>query len=162
MNGSVLIWFMNILIEERRKMPEMESLRTRIKRKLLTKEFLIFGMIGGVNTVLAQVIYMAAVKQSVPVAAASLIGDFGAMIFSYFMNMRFTYQKSPSLKTALAFPMSYLPGIALSALSVFLVVKIGHGPELWAKLIAVPIYVPINFLCMSLIVKRFGDRKISR
>ena len=95
---------------------------------------------------------------NIAVGLASLLGDGLTMILSYFMNMKFTYHQKPSLKSAVTFPLSYVPGMIISALVVILVVDIGHAPELWAKLIALPIYVPVNFLCMSFIVKTFGKK----
>lgn len=130
----------------------------KIKNKFFTKQFLSFGIIGFINTFVANALYMLFVKAGLAVGRASLLGDALTMILSYFMNMRFTYHQKPSLKSAVTFPLSYVPGMIISALIVILVVDIGHAPELWAKLIALPIYVPVNFLCMSFIVKTFGKK----
>lgn len=130
----------------------------KIKKKFFTKQFLSFGIIGFINTFVANGLYMLFVKMEIAVGLASLLGDGLTMILSYFMNMKFTYHQKPSLKSAVTFPLSYVPGMIISALVVILVVDIGHAPELWAKLIALPIYVPVNYLCMSFIVKTFGKK----
>ena len=130
----------------------------KIKNKFFTKQFLSFGIIGFINTFVANGLYMLFVKMNIAVGLASLLGDGLTMILSYFMNMKFTYHQKPSLKSAVTFPLSYVPGMIISALVVILVVDIGHAPELWAKLIALPIYVPVNYLCMSFIVKTFGKK----
>lgn len=130
----------------------------KIKNKFFTKQFLSFGIIGFINTFVANGLYMLFVKMNIAVGLASLLGDGLTMILSYFMNMKFTYHQKPSLKSAITFPLSYVPGMIISALVVILVVDIGHAPELWAKLIALPIYVPVNYLCMSFIVKTFGKK----
>ena len=136
----------------------MQKIWQTIKTKFLNKQFLSFGLIGACNTLISQGLYMLFVLQSVEVGIASILGDVLSMVFSYFMNMHFTYHKKPSLKSAVTFPLSYIPGILISALMVIIVVDLFHGPELWAKLIALPIYIPLNFLCMNFIVKKFGSK----
>ena len=136
----------------------MQKIWQTIKTKFLNKQFLSFGLIGACNTLISQGLYMLFVLQSVEVGIASILGDVLSMVFSYFMNMHFTYHKKPSLKSAVTFPLSYIPGILISALMVIVVVDLFHGPELWAKLIALPIYIPLNFLCMNFIVKKFGSK----
>ncbi len=130
-----------------------------IKNKFLTREFLTFGLIGVCNTLIAQGLYMAFVKARVAIALASVLGDVLSMVFSYVMNMHFTYRQKMTWKSFVSFPLSYIPGIIISALMVVLVVDIFHAPEIYAKLFSLPIYVPVNFICMNFIVKRFGGKK---
>ena len=137
----------------------MKIIWTVLKEKFLNKQFLTFGIIGACNTLISQGLYMAFVAVNVAVGIASILGDVLSMVFSYFMNMHFTYKQKPTWKSAVTFPLSYIPGIIISALMVVLVVDIFHGPKMWAKLIALPIYVPVNFLCMNYIVKKFGKKK---
>lgn len=137
----------------------MKKIWAVLKEKFLNKQFLTFGIIGACNTLISQGLYMAFVAVNVAVGIASVLGDVLSMVFSYFMNMHFTYKQKPTWKSAVTFPLSYIPGIVISALMVVLVVDIFHGPKMWAKLIALPIYVPLNFLCMNYIVKRFGKKK---
>ena len=134
----------------------MKKLLDKIKTKFLTKQFLTFGIIGACNTLISQMIYMAFVSGNTPVGMASVLGDVLSMVFSYIMNMRFTYHQKMSWKSAVTFPLSYIPGIVISALMVIIVVDWANAPKIWAKLIALPIYVPLNFLCMNVIVKKFG------
>ena len=137
----------------------MKIIWTVLKEKFLNKQFLTFGIIGACNTLISQGLYMAFVAVNVAVGIASILGDVLSMVFSYFMNMHFTYKQKPTWKSAVTFPLSYIPGIIISALMVVLVVDIFHGPKMWAKLIALPIYVPVNSLCMNYIVKKFGKKK---
>ena len=131
----------------------------KIKEKFFNKRFLSFGIIGFINTLVSNLLYMLFVSKGMEVGTASITGDVLTMILSYFMNMHFTYHEKPSWKTAVSFPLSYIPGILISAIITLIVVHVFHGPELYAKLIALPIYVPVNFLCMSFIVKTFGSKK---
>lgn len=133
-----------------------------LKEKFLNKQFLTFGIIGVINTAVSILLYMFFVGLHVQVGIASFLGDTLSMVGSYFMNIHFTYKEKPTWKSALAFPLSYLPGIIISAVIVMIVVGVFNGPEKWAKLISIPIYVPINFLCMNVIVKKFGSKEKSK
>lgn len=128
-----------------------------IKEKFLNKQFLSFGIIGLINTVLSTfILYPVFVKAGIPVGSSSLLADILTMVVSYFLNITITYHQKPSIKTAVSFPLSYIPGICISAIVTLMVVNVFHGPEVWAKAIAIPIYVPVNYLCMGFIVKKFG------
>ncbi len=131
-----------------------------IKEKLLNKKFLTFGIIGGINTVLAQLIYLVAVKMSIEPSLSSLLGDTLTMILSYFLNMKFTYHEKPSLKSALTFPISYVPGLLINMATVFIVVNWLSLPKEWAKAVSLPITIPLNFVCMSFIVKMSSKKQV--
>ena len=137
----------------------MEKLFQTIKDKFFTKQFLTFGIIGGFNTVLTQVLYMGFESLGINVALASALADAIGIVVSYFLNMIFTYKEKLSLKTFVTFPLSYLPGLSISAFITWLVADVFGGPRKWAKLISLPIYIPINYLFMTFIVKKFSDKK---
>ena len=128
----------------------------KIKEKFLNKQFITFGVIGVVNTLSSQLFYMLFVFFNVQVGIASVLGDALSMIGSYLMNMHFTYHKKVSWQSAVTFPISYLPGMIISAIIVMIVVDLCHGPEMWAKLISLPLYIPVNYLVMTFIVNKFG------
>ena len=129
-----------------------------IKEKFLNKQFITFGVIGVINTLSSQFFYMLFVFLNVQVGIASILGDALSMVGSYFMNMHFTYHKKVSWQSAVTFPISYLPGMIISAIIVMIVVDICHGPEMWAKLISLPLYIPVNYLVMTFIVNKFGGK----
>ena len=130
----------------------------KIKEKFLNKKFLTFGIIGVFNTVFCLLVNRGLIALGTEVGIASILSDAIAMIPSYILNMRYTYHKEMSWQSFVTFPLSYVPGWIIS----FLIVEIlsrGLGvPEQWAKLVSVPIYIPVNFLCMSFIVGRFGKK----
>ncbi len=131
----------------------------KIKEKFFNKQFLVFGIIGVINTLASQLLYMMFVNMNVGVGTSSVLGDVISMVGSYFMNTYFTYKQKPTWKSAVTFPVSYIPGTIISALITMLVVDVFHGPKLWAKAIALPIYFPINYICMSFIMKTFGKKQ---
>lgn len=132
----------------------------KIKENFLNKQFLTFGIIGGINTVLSQVLYIVFVKLNVVVSLSSLLGDVLTMVISYFANMKFTYNEKPSLKSAITFPLSYVPGFIINMLIVVLVADVFHAPKEYAKLVSLPITIPLNYICMSLLVKKTSTKKI--
>ncbi|MEG0177886.1 GtrA family protein [Anaerorhabdus sp.] len=131
----------------------------KIKNKFLSKQFLIFGIIGGINTILSQLIYIVLVKFGMIVSLSSVLGDSLTIIISYFANMKFTYNEKPSLKSAITFPLSYLPGLIVNMLIVILVADVFHAPKEYAKLVSLPITIPLNYVCMSLIIKLTSKKK---
>ena len=130
-----------------------------LKEKFLNRRFLTFAVIGVINTLVSQALYMLFVSTGVGVGTSSVLGDVLSMVGSYFMNTYFTYHQKPAWKSAVTFPVSYIPGTIISALITVLVVDLFHGPKLWAKLIALPVYFPVNYLCMSFIMKTFGKER---
>ncbi len=130
----------------------------KIKEKFLNRQFLTFGIIGVINTGVALILNKFILMLGAEVGLASIISDVLAFIPSYFMNMTFTYKKKYSWKSFFAFPVSYIPGWIIT----FFIVEIlsrGFGvPERWAKMVAVPIYVPVNYLVMSFIVKKTNSQ----
>lgn len=136
----------------------MNTIIEKIKEKFLTKQFLSFGIIGAFNTVFCQVLYMGFVKLGIVPGISSMLADALGIVVSYFLNMKFTYHKEINWKSFVTFPLSYLPGLLISALIVMIVVDVFHGPELYAKLISLPIYIPINYLVMTFVVNRFSKK----
>ena len=130
-----------------------------IKEKFLNKQFITFGIIGVLNTVIALLFNKGLLLLSFEVGMASIVADVLAFVPSYVMNMTFTYKKKMSWKTFITFPISYVPGWIIS----FLIVEILHRflgvPENYAKLCSVPIYVPVNYLVMTCVVNRFSKPK---
>ncbi len=132
-----------------------------IKLKFFNKQFLTFGIIGGINTFLAQFIYYFSVTLGFfPLGFSSFIGDTIPIFISYVLNAKFTYHEPLNWKNALTFPIAYLPGIFINMLIVLFTVYILNFPEEYAKLISLPITIPLNFLCVSFVMK-FTKKKVS-
>ena len=80
------------------------------------------------------------------------------MVLSYFLNMKFTYKIKPSFKTFISFPFSYIPGWIVNMLMVVICVDLLHVREVFAKLVSIPITVPLNFIVMSFIMKHASKK----
>lgn len=126
----------------------------KIKQKFLNKQFLTFCFIGVVNTLLAQLIYVLLVGYDLmEPGISSVVGDVLTIAVSYVLNMKLTYHERLSWKSAISFPVSYIPGTIINALIVLIVVDVLHFPKIIAKAISLPITIPLNYICVSLIVK---------
>ena len=126
----------------------------KIKEKFFNKAFLTFCFIGVINTLLAQLIYIFLVAYDLmEPGMSSIVGDVLTIAVSYVLNMKLTYHEKMSLKSAISFPISYIPGTIINAIIVLIVVDILHFPKIFAKAISLPITIPLNFICVSLIVK---------
>ncbi|MCI5773767.1 MAG: GtrA family protein [Erysipelotrichaceae bacterium] len=133
----------------------------KLINKFYDKKFLVFCIIGAVNTILAQLIYMVLVALNwCKPGTASVYGDVLTIAVSYVLNMKLTYHEKLSLKSALSFPVSYIPGTIINMLIVIIVVNILHFPKIFAKLLSLPITIPLNYLCVSLIVKLTKNKKV--
>lgn len=131
----------------------MKKIFNKIRSVFLSKKFGSFFVIGLFNTGSSQLLYMLFIIANIKNYISSVLSDVITMIFSYFLNMKFTYHIKPSLKTFVTFPFSYIPGWIVNALMVVVCVQFLHVDELWAKLVSIPITVPLNFIVMSFIVK---------
>lgn len=129
----------------------------KIKNKFFNKQFLTFGLIGAFNTIASQVLYIVFVNVNVMPSISSFMGDGITMVISYFMNMKFTYHEKCTWKNAITFPLSYLPGMLINMIIVVIAVNLGC-PKTFAKLISLPITIPMNYVCMSIIVKLTGKK----
>jgi len=117
-----------------------------------------FLCIGVVNTLLAQGLYMLFVYFGVNPSLASILGDVLSIACSYVLNMRFTYHQPMSLMSAVKFPLSYIPGTVINALAVFVVTDVLGFNKMFAKLLSLPITIPLNYLCMTFLVGK-GEKK---
>lgn len=128
--------------------------------KFFNKKFLVFCVIGAINTLLAQLIYVFLVGYNLlDPGIASVVGDVSTIAVSYILNMKLTYHEQFSFKSAISFPISYIPGTIINMIIILVVVNILHFPKIFAKVISLPITIPMNYLCVSITVKLTKSRK---
>lgn len=128
--------------------------------KFFNKKFLVFCVIGAINTLLAQLIYVLLVGYNLlDPGIASVVGDVSTIAISYILNMKLTYNEQFSFKSAISFPISYIPGTIINMIIILVVVNILHFPKIFAKVISLPITIPMNYLCVSIMVKLTKSRK---
>ena len=123
------------------------------------QRFLSFGIVGAINTILSQVLYMIFVYFNwLGVSVASIVADCLTMILSYILNMKFTYHKPLSIKSAISYPIAYIPGVIFTAMVTTIVAYFGVE-KIWAKAICLPITIVVNYFLVSLMVKITSKRE---
>ena len=136
----------------------MKKIINKIKSIFVTRKFGSFFVIGLINTLSSQLLYILFVTLSITASLSSLFSDILTMVLSYFLNMKFTYKIKPSFKTFISFPFSYIPGWIVNMLMVVICVDLLHVREVFAKLVSIPITVPLNFIVMSFIMKHASKK----
>lgn len=136
----------------------MKKIINKIKSIFVTRKFGSFFVIGLINTLSSQLLYILFVTLSITASLSSLFSDILTMVLSYFLNMKFTYKIKPSFKTFVSFPFSYIPGWIVNMLMVIICVDLLHVREVFAKLVSIPITVPLNFIVMSFIMKHASKK----
>lgn len=136
----------------------MKKIINKIKSIFVTRKFGSFFVIGLINTLSSQLLYILFVTLSITASLSSLFSDILTMVLSYFLNMKFTYKIKPSFKTFVSFPFSYIPGWIVNMLMVVICVDLLHVREVFAKLVSIPITVPLNFIVMSFIMKHASKK----
>ena len=121
----------------------------RIKREFLNKQFLIFLIIGGINTINGMIIpaLFTLFLQANLAYAISFIPSLG---ISYILNSFFTFkEKKLNWLKCIKFYISYIPNFLVQNSIFFLCYNIFHLHRLIGIICASIIAVPITFLLMK-------------
>lgn len=127
-------------------------------RTALLSRMVRFGLVGAVNTGVYYGIYRALWLIS-PYLVAHMLGFLGAMVVSYFLNCRFTFQVRPSWRTFLLFPLSNATNFCVQTLGLYLLVNMFGMSERYAPLPAAAIAIPVTFLVAQAVMvsRRTGE-----
>lgn len=104
-----------------------------------------FGLTGAVNTGVYYGLYRALCLVG-PYMLAHVLGFFGAMVVSYFLNCSFTFRVRPSWRTFLLFPLSNATNFCAQTLGLYLLVDAFGVDEGYAPLPAAAAAIPVTFL----------------
>lgn len=167
----------------------MSKVFKTIKEKFLTKSFIIFCVIGVINTLINSLVMKGILKifditvstdistkdagfmYYLSMGSATLIAFIAASIFSYFANARFTYNQKKTdgktfLEAALAFVgrfvVTYLFTLLIQLL-ITVIFKIESDPSGWVRtlsnLIASVLMIPPFYILLGLVFKRSKNRQ---
>ena len=159
-----------------------------IKEKFLTKSFIIFCIIGVLNTIINSLVMKLvlkifdmtsdvdiSIKESgamyyVSMAVATLLAFVVASIFSYFANAKFTYNAKRRdnrtfLEASLAFVGRFILTYVFTLVIWYLIIlifKVDNDPSGWyrtlSNFIASVIMIPPFYLFLGLVFKRNKER----
>lgn len=127
----------------------------KINENYPLKEIFRFIFVGGINTVTFYVFFLLLHHViGLYYLAAHIFAFFISMVGSYFLNVFFTFNVKPSLKTFLQFPITQAVNITVSSLLVYMFVEWLKVPAVVAPLFAVIFTVPITYIITAKILKR--------
>ena len=127
----------------------------KINENYPLKEIFRFIFVGGINTVTFYVFFLLLHHViGLYYLAAHIFAFFISMVGSYFLNVFFTFNVKPSLKTFLQFPITQAVNITVSSLLVYMFVEWLKVPAMVAPLFAVIFTVPITYIITAKILKR--------
>ena len=127
----------------------------KINENYPLKEIFRFIFVGGINTVTFYVFFLLLHHViGLYYLAAHIFAFFISMVGSYFLNVFFTFNVKPSLKTFLQFPITQAVNITVSSLLVYMFVEWLKVPAVVSPLFAVIFTVPITYIITAKILKR--------
>jgi putative flippase GtrA len=132
--------------------PRVDRLMQRV-RALLEHEVVLFLIMGGINTVLTQLLYMALLLIASYGVSYSLSYAVGLPL-AYVLNSKFVFKSEMHWKKMLQYPSVYVVQYLLGmALMVAFVEWLGV-PEWIAPIPILALVVPVTFLMTRFIIKR--------
>ncbi len=167
----------------------MNKVFKTIKEKFLTKSFIIFCVIGVINTIINSLVMKGVLKvfdvtvsgdistkeagimYYVSMGSATLIAFIAASIFSYFANARFTYnQKKTDGKTFFEASIAFIGRFVITylftlliQLIITLIFNIESDPSGWVRtlsnLIASVLMIPPFYIMLGFVFKRSKNRQ---
>ena len=121
--------------------------------RLINIEFIRFGIVGAIATVIHYVIYLI-VKQVIDVNIAYTAGYLISLLCNFFLTARFTFRSEASVKKGAGFIVSHIVNYLLHMLLLNLFIRAGL-PSAYAPIPVDCIAIPVNFLLVRTVFRRF-------
>lgn len=126
----------------------MESVIEKFKNTFYTKEFILFLIIGIINTFNGTVfsyIYSNFFNENI----AFIAGYISGLFISYLLNSFITFKESLKLNKFIKFTISYVPNFIIQNIVVMIIFNILGLYKLVAYILAAIIGVPVTFILMK-------------
>ena len=128
--------------------------KVKLKKMFFSKEFIMFLIVGGINTingVLFSMLYGAIIKNA---NIAFAVGYITSTVISYILNSFLTFKERLSPVKYVKFFISYIPNFIIQNLVVIVVYNIMGMNKLIAYILAAIIGVPVTFILMKIFAFR--------
>ena len=122
-----------------------------MKAKRVVNEFIRFGIVGGLCTVLHYVIYYL-LQLCINVNISYTVGYVLSFIANFYLTSYFTFGTPPSWKKLLGMGGAHAVNYLLHILLLNLFLRIGV-PQEWAPIPVFVIAIPVNFLLVRFVFK---------
>ena len=123
----------------------------KLKKLFFNKEFIIFIIIGVINTLSSTVFAMLYSKVLAP-TIAFVPGYLTGVIVSYTLNSIVTFKEKLNLNKFIKFGISTIPNFAIQWITVYIIVELLGLHKLVAYGLAAVIGVPVTFIILKLFV----------
>lgn len=116
------------------------------------KQFILFCCVGALNSLISYIVYALLVVFTLPYPVANFLGDVGGAVNSYLWNSKLVFREGERrIRQSLPrFIVTFAIFSLLSFVLIWLFVDCIGIPELWAKLVSLPITTVVNFLMNKL------------
>ena len=122
----------------------------RIRHHFFTREFLLFLIVGGVNTfngTFLSWLYAFLIPNH---NLAFNCGYLTSNLIAYYLNSTFIFPVPLSLQRCLKFALSYVPNYLIQNLIVLLFYNFLAYPPILSYLVAAVLGIPVTFLCVKI------------
>ena len=140
--------------ESCREKQKGEGRLSAVLRQFWSREFLLFVIIGVINTFDCSFFAEGIVWLGAAVNPAFVLGYLLSNILAYFLNCWLIFPTRPRLAQYVRFAISYVPNFFIENALVFLCYNIFGLPSLMSFLLAAAIAVPVTFLCVKVFAFR--------
>lgn len=125
------------------------GLGSRIKKTFLAREFLSFGILGIVNTLIC-IISSYLLTKIIPIQIAFTIGYAISLTVGYILNSIITFKCKPVFSGLIKYAISYIPAFIIQHLVVFVVFNIMNMPEFVSLALSAIIAFPTTFVILKI------------
>lgn len=122
----------------------------KLKLLFLSRDFILFVMLGVINTFNSVVFSLIFNKVIVNTSIAFCWGYILSNVVAYLLNTTIIFKEKLSLVKYIKFFISYIPNFLIQLAIVFIICDILGGCNLLAYIVAAVIGVPVTFLCLKL------------
>jgi putative flippase GtrA len=129
------------------QIPESEPQEPRqsIDHRRIAGEFLRFLLMGGMNTLVAYLIYLVLLNW-IRYEIAYAIGYATGIVIAYWVSAAFVFRKPMRGRSAIRFPLVYVTQFLVSAGILHVTVETMHVPHWLAFIVAVGLTIPVTFV----------------
>lgn len=137
----------------------MNNVIQKFKNTFFTKEFILFLIIGVINTFNGTVfsyVYSNFFNENI----AFIVGYISGLIISYILNSFITFKETLNFRKFIKFAISYIPNFIIQNIVVLIVFNMMGFNKLIAYILAAIIGVPITFILMKFFAFRETNSNI--
>lgn len=135
----------------------MKALIDKILKIFLSKEFILFVIIGVINT-FNGVVFSMIYSKFLDANLAFVVGYISGLFISYILNSYVTFKERLELSKFIKFAISYIPNFIIQNIVVLIVFNIMGLNKLIAYILAAIIGVPVTFILMKFFAFREKDK----